>query len=395
MMTLLNYRNYGRLWRVYGRSVVEYGTLRKIINALRTEWAYRRRRSRMSSVPYLLYLEPLYYCNLACPLCDRQAFPEARTGRAGRLSMDILDKLLDEVGDYLFQCQIFGLGEPTLDWPLTQRIVEKCHSRRLFTLVSTNCTLITSAMADHIVQSPLDYLVCAIDGVSQLAYEKYRMKGRVEDAMNGLRHILDSRRRLRSRLTVEWQFLVHRHNEHEVEEARRIAQELGVFIRFSPLRGWEDEPDLREYWLPENSLRSAEQESGPTKDGYDPWPCAWLWRALVLNSNAQLARCQGYQNVSEYGSLHDSGVLQLYNGPSTVRARQLFDPRPLDDQSPFPAPCATCAFYPRHHGGAPATKAAAAGVMSRAREATFQSPGPVPPRRYVSPTGETITQSGS
>src|SRR5438874_11238020 len=171
MRSLLNYRNYGRLWRVYVRSAWRYLTPRKLANALRTEYAYRRRVSDVRSYPYILFLEPLYYCNLDCPLCDRQVFPDARKekGAAGKLSLELFDRLIDEAGQYLFQCQLFGQGEPLLDWPRSRAIIESCHQRKIFTLLSTNCTLITEPMADEIVTSGLDHLVCAIDGVSQAA----------------------------------------------------------------------------------------------------------------------------------------------------------------------------------------------------------------------------------
>ena len=44
---MLNYKNYGWLWRVYGRSVFRYFTPRKLANALRTELAYRRRQIKL------------------------------------------------------------------------------------------------------------------------------------------------------------------------------------------------------------------------------------------------------------------------------------------------------------------------------------------------------------
>src|SRR5579875_3604306 len=125
MPSVIHYRNYGRLFKVYGRSLWKYGSVRKIANALRTEWAYRRRADYVPSYPYILFLEPLYYCNLDCPLCDRQIFPEARKGSAGRLTPKLFDRILDEVGDYLFQCQIFGQGEPMLDWPLTRHFIQR------------------------------------------------------------------------------------------------------------------------------------------------------------------------------------------------------------------------------------------------------------------------------
>ncbi len=214
-----------------------------------TEYAYRRRIVDVRSAPYILFLEPLYYCNLDCPLCDRQVFPQARVKDAGKLTLELYDRILDEVGDYLFQCQIFGQGEPMLDWKLTKEIIQRSHRRRIFTLVSTNCTLITDKIAEEVVSCGLDHLVCAIDGISQESYEVYRVGGKVADAMAGLRKIVEQKRKQRSKIELEWQYLVHSRNAHEVEAARKIAEELGVFIRFAPLKGMEWDKTLERDWL--------------------------------------------------------------------------------------------------------------------------------------------------
>src|SRR5580700_7192224 len=147
---VLSYRGWGRLMRVYGKSLIIYGTPRKFINAVRTELAYRTRRVDVKTPPYLIFIEPLYYCNLSCPLCQRQSFDGARKDDAGKLPIETYDRILDEIGDYLYQCHIFGLGEPLLDWPLTRQIIEKAHKRRIFSLVGTNCTLITPKIAREI-----------------------------------------------------------------------------------------------------------------------------------------------------------------------------------------------------------------------------------------------------
>jgi len=352
-MGLLNYRDYGRLYKVYGRSLLRYGTSRKVINALRTEYAYRRRISDVRSAPYILFLEPLYYCNLDCPLCDRQVFPDARKGKnAGRLPLDLFDRLLDEVGDYLFQCQIFGQGEPLLDWKLSRKFIERSHARRIFTLLSTNSTLIKPQVAEELVTCGLDHLVCAIDGISQTSYETYRVGGEVEVALDGLRQVLQAKRKHRSRTFVEWQFLVHSRNEHEVEPAREMARKLGVHIRFAPLRGMEWDSDLEKEWLPQTGPWSAKD---PHAAAGNTFPCYFLWRSLVLNSNAKVARCLIYQNVAEYADLNQVSVLQAYNDPSAQRARQLFS-RGHVAPGEFPSPCTSCSYFARHHGEAPAGK---------------------------------------
>lgn len=347
-MRFLNYDNAGRLWRVYGRSALRYTTARKLWNGLRTEWAYRRRVTYVKSRPYILFLEPLYYCNLECPLCDRQIFPSARENSAGKLSLEMFDRLLDEAADYLIQIQIFGQGEPLLDWPRTKAIIEKSHTRRIFTLLSTNCTLVTAKTAEEIVSCGLDYLVCAIDGVSQQSYQQYRTGGKVSDALAGLKMIAAQRLAQRSQTQIEWQFLVHRGNVHEIDTAKKMAAELEIYIRFSPLHGMEFDRSLQAAWLPDsNAWQDGRIQNG---DVVHPWPCYFLWRAAVLNSNGKVARCLIYQNVAEYADLNTCSLGEAYNHPSVQRARALFRKAPVPEGD-FPQPCGNCSFFQREHGG--------------------------------------------
>jgi pyruvate-formate lyase-activating enzyme len=364
-MNLFYYQNYGRLWRVYIRSFFRYATGRKTINALRTELAYRRRNPRPSSLPYILFLEPLYYCNLDCPLCDRQIFPDARKNDAGKMSLEFFDRLLDDIGDYLFQCQIFGQGEPLLDWPLTQAIIQKSHARKIFTLVSTNCTLASPQIAEELVVSGLDHLVCAIDGITQKTYGQYRAGGHVEDAMTGMRNFVEARRRKKGSLEIEWQFLLHKGNAHELPAARKLAKELGVFFRPSPLRGMEFDPELQQAWLQDVPAGERQTGDNPVGESISPWPCYFLWRALTLNSNHKLARCLVYQNVAEFADLNHMSAREAFRHPTMVRARELFSRKPVAPGE-FPAPCANCSFYQRTHGGPNLDKHAS---LARARPA--------------------------
>jgi MoaA/NifB/PqqE/SkfB family radical SAM enzyme len=203
-------------------------------------------------------------------------------------------------------------------------------------------------IAREIVGCGLDYLVCAIDGITQESYSKYRISGKVEQAIAGLSLIVEERRRQRSKLFIEWQFLVNAFNIHEIEQARKLADELGVFIRFSPTRGMEFDASLQSYWLPD----SPDWQDGrkPLGETVDNWPCYFLWRSLVLNSNGKVARCLIYQNVAEYGSLHEKSALDLFNDPTIQRARQLFQKSAVPEGS-FPSPCNNCSFYAREHGG--------------------------------------------
>ena len=349
---MLNYTNEGqntRLRTIYMRSVLEYGTPRKIVNALRTELAYRLKSPIVRSRPYILFLEPLYYCNMDCPLCDRQVFPQERRGNAGKLAMDLYRRILDEIGDDLFQVQIFGQGEPLMNWNLTRQVIEDTHKRRIFTMLSTNTTLLTEKIAEEVVKTGLDHLVCAIDGVSQRVYEIYRVGGQVEAALNGLRNAVAARDRAGAagqRMVIEWQYLTHSRNLHEVETARQMAKKLGIGFRTAPIRGMEWNKTLEDEWLPEGGRRLRPGE-------YDRnFPCYFLWRSLVLNSNGKVARCLIYQNISEYIDLRHGSVMEAYNHPSVQAARRLFR-RSAAAPSDAPCICQGCGYFAREHGPLP------------------------------------------
>jgi len=346
---MLNYTNAGensRLKSMYLRSVIEYSTVNKILNAVFTELSYRLRLQVVKSKPYILFLEPLYYCNLECPLCDRNAFPTARIQDAGKLSLDLYDRILDEVGPYLFQCQIFGQGEPLLNWKLTREIINRSHQRRIFTMLSTNATLITPKIAEELVTSDLDHLVIAIDGISQEVYELYRVGGKVQDALAGLHHVVEARNRVgRKKLAIEWQYLTHSRNLHEIETARQLATKLGIGFRTAPLRGMEWNKKLEKQWL------GSDDKPIALGNYINNFPCYFLWRSLVLNSNGKMAHCLIYQNVAQYADMQHMSVMEAYNHPTVQAARRLFRRGKTTTQAE--APCKSCGYFKRYHGPAP------------------------------------------
>jgi len=50
-------------------AMTHHGNLRKWANVALAEYERNRRRIRVSSYPYLLFLDACNFCNLKCPLC--------------------------------------------------------------------------------------------------------------------------------------------------------------------------------------------------------------------------------------------------------------------------------------------------------------------------------------
>ncbi len=137
-------------------------------------------------------------------------------------------KVVDELQDTLCYLLFYFQGEPYLnrnflDW------VRYASQRGIYTATSTNAHYLDDATARKTVASGLDRLIISIDGTTQETYQSYRIGGKLEKVLEGTKNIIRWKKKLKSRTPhVVFQFLVVKPNEHQVEEVKQLASELGV-----------------------------------------------------------------------------------------------------------------------------------------------------------------------
>ena len=68
------------------------------------------RRPFVWGLPPIVMIEPTNICNLKCPMCP--AISGKRILAKGKLKIENYKKLLDEIGVYIFQVQLWNQGEP-------------------------------------------------------------------------------------------------------------------------------------------------------------------------------------------------------------------------------------------------------------------------------------------
>ena len=73
--------------------------------------------------------------------------------------------------------------------------------------------------------------------------------------------------------------------------------------------GYGDEGGA-DQWLPRDDPWRDNEPTGKPHRGF---PCYWLWRAIVVNSNGQLGRCPGESNVHQLGDIRDRPIMSIYN----------------------------------------------------------------------------------
>src|SRR5690606_14256719 len=119
-------------------------------------------------------------------------------------------------------------GEPYIN-PNFLDMVKYAHDRKMYTATSTNAHFLNDEDSRKTIESGLDRLIISIDGTSQEVYESYRRGGKLEKVLEGSKNILKWKRKLKSKTPhVIFQFLVVKPNEHQIEDVKKLARELGV-----------------------------------------------------------------------------------------------------------------------------------------------------------------------
>ncbi len=192
--------------------------------------------------PVSISFEPTTSCNLRCPECPSGLRQFTRP--TGMLQNDFFRKTIDEIHQELLYLIFYFQGEPYLN-PGFLEMVRYASSKKIYTATSTNAHYLTDEVARKTVESGLDRLIISIDGTTQDVYEQYRVGGNLEKVLQGARNIMKWKRELKSKTPfVFFQFLVVKPNEHQVDDIKRLAREVGVDeVRFKTAQVYEYETD--------------------------------------------------------------------------------------------------------------------------------------------------------
>jgi radical SAM protein with 4Fe4S-binding SPASM domain len=144
------------------------------------------------------------------------------------LEESLFRKTLDEVSADLIYLTFYFQGEPYLN-PKFLDMVCYANQKKLFTSTSTNAHYLTDENAKATIESGLDRLIISLDGTTQETYASYRVGGDLSKVIEGTKNIVKWKKAMNSATPhLVFQFLVVKHNEHQLEEVKQLAAELGI-----------------------------------------------------------------------------------------------------------------------------------------------------------------------
>lgn len=288
------------------------------------------KNDKVRGYPVRLILEPTNVCNLGCPLCP--ASRDNKDHERGMMKLEDFTALIDEVGDYLFEVDLYDFGESFLN-PRIYEMIEYAGRRNIRTNISSNLNV---GDPEKIVKSGLSRLIVSIDGASQESYARYRVHGELPVVLAKIRAVNEAKRAAGTRSPeLVWRFIPMRQNEHELPRVRELARELGMRLDVLPMRlntaiereAGQDNERVKAEWLPslgEFKRRAFQEPVRPVPGA--PKSCLFLWAQAAVNWEGSVTPCCAISDYKTYafGHLrHDGGFLGAWNTDVYQRARRM------------------------------------------------------------------------
>ena len=309
----------------HARTLWQHSTPRRLANLARIEWEYRRRRTVVTGRPYILFVDPTNVCNLRCPLCPTGLGTPGR--RAMMMPWETFTRAIDQLAPWAYEVNLHNWGESLLHKHVFDMIAY-CRDRNLATNMSENFGIVRPGTIDRLIDSGLEYLTLSIDGATQDVYAHYRREGELDVVLRNARELVRRRTALGSRTPfIEWQFILMRHNAHELEACRALAAEVGVdLFRVIPPGIPFDAPNgavlKAEWFVPAATGGDTAYEDFREQQGA---ACFYLYRSFTVNPDGKTAPCcivTGEEN--DFGDLLRDDVASIWNNERYRSARAQF-----------------------------------------------------------------------
>jgi radical SAM protein with 4Fe4S-binding SPASM domain len=258
-------------------------------------------------LPISISFEPTTSCNLRCPECPSGLRSFSRP--TGMLQEDFFQQTIDDIHRHLLYLIFYFQGEPYLN-PSFLNMVKYASSKGIYTATSTNAHYLTEEAARKTVESGLDRLIISIDGTTQDVYQQYRVGGKLDKVLEGARNIIKWRKALNSKTPfVFFQFLVVKPNEHQMEDIKKMADEIGVDeVRFKTAQVYDYEKDPNQL-IPVNEKfsRYRKNPDGSFRSKNKLANHCWkLWHANVITWDGLVVPC-----CFDKDAMHQLGNLRM------------------------------------------------------------------------------------
>ncbi len=307
-------------------NIIKYLSVIRLINIIKIITSYLlsivSKKVIVWGKPLTISIEPTNRCNLKCPECPSGT--GSLTRPLGLLDIINFKKIIDEIKYSSFYLQLFFQGEPFINKNIF-KMIKYARENNIYTSISTNGLLLNSNNINSIINDPPDKLIFSIDGMTDDTYKKYRVGGKLINAIESLKLLLEMKKLSKNKYPfIELQFIAMKHNEHEIEDVMSFGKEIGVnkvVIKSMQVSSYESALEF----LPKNEKYSRYI----IKDGKLLFKnklrnkCFALWRSTVITWDGFISPCC-FDKDAKYnlGNVFIEGLKKIWKNEKYTKFRK-------------------------------------------------------------------------
>lgn len=234
-----------------------------------------------------IHIELSSYCNAKCKFCARQTKPDPRRMNKN-LSRKAIDNLLiPELTNNLVTISLCGnYGDPSLS-PNLHYFLDRVYRMNPQTgvWISTNGSTHTNAwwkVLGYMTRKRKVEVCFCFDGIDSNDYRRVPH----EKVLSHMKSYIEGGG------TASWKFIVFKENEHQIENVRKMAEEMGV------------KTNIKKSWSHDSEFHQPDIEVEDATDCYNP-RCSFIYDGMFyVNALGevnpccyQLENCLGYPHL--------------------------------------------------------------------------------------------------
>jgi len=313
---------------------------------LRSQFRFGMKRLRERVLGHsAIRIDASTVCQLRCPICPT-ANGSNRKGIVGWGFLKFADfKKIIEGNPRIRKVELSNWGEIFLN-PQIRDIMRYAAEKNIELTASngSNFNTVDEQTIEDIVRYGFCFLSISIDGATNETYQLYRRGGDLNGVLSNIRTLNHYKKKYHTnRPHLRWQFVVFGHNEHEIAQARLMADELGM--EFYPKLNYDAA------YSPVQDAQAVKQASGLRYASRDEFrqgksreyvvPCKQLWFSPQINWDGKLLGC--CMNIwSDFGNVFDTGLENCLKSERYVYTKKLLmgKARARED-----IPCINCYIF--------------------------------------------------
>ncbi len=205
------------------------------------------------------------------------------------MDYELYTKIIDSLQKKTTMITLAHMGEPFLHKDIYKMIT---YARKQGYIVTGITNMNFPLDAEKLVRTGLSKLNVSIDGISQETYEKYRVGGNLQLALDNIKKIALAKKKLKTSMPlISFRYMYFSHNSHEdIQKVEQLAKDYGANEIKIVKPFIIDKNDTK--FLDKQHSNYEVDEDGCFRLNYEiPDKCSSIWHELVIDYNGEVEIC--------------------------------------------------------------------------------------------------------